>query len=179
MKDNKISQNPMRNIRVEKITLNVGAGKDEEKLKRGVKLLKKITGIEPLKTVTNKRIPNWALRPGLSIGCKITLRGKKAEELLKRLLNAREYKLKIKQFDHQGNFSFGIPEYVDILGVDYDPEIKIMGLEVAVTLERPGFHIKKRKVNPKRLPSRHNITAQEAMNFVKENFGVKEVEDEA
>src|SRR3989338_2683485 len=179
MNENK-SQNVMRNIRVEKITLNVGAGKDEEKLKRGVKLLKKITGIEPLKTVTNKRIPNWALRPGLSIGCKITLRGKKAEELLKRLLNAKEYKLSIKQFDHQGNFSFGIPEYVDILGVDYDPEIKIMGLEVAITLERPGFHIKKRKVNAKKLPKKHSITAAEAMQFVKENFGVKEiVEDES
>src|SRR3989344_6562328 len=166
--------NVMRNIRVEKITLNVGAGKDEEKLKRGVKLLKKITGIEPLKTVTNKRIPNWALRPGLSIGCKITLRGKKAEELLKRLLNAREYKLKKGQFDHHGNFSFGIPEYVDILGVDYDPDIKIMGLEVAVTLERPGFHIKKRKIKPKKLPTRHTITPREAMSFVKEKFGVKE-----
>ena len=92
----------------------------------------------------------------------------------------KEYKLSIKQFDHQGNFSFGIPEYVDILGVDYDPEIKIMGLEVAVTLERPGFHIKKRKVNAKKLPKKHSITAAEAMQFVQENFGVKEiVEDES
>jgi large subunit ribosomal protein L5 len=171
--------NPMKIIRVEKITLNIGAGKDEEKLKRGEKLLKKITGIEPLKTITQKRIPGWALRPGLAIGCMITLRGKKAEELLKRLLHAREHKLRLGQFDQHGNFSFGIPEYVDIEGVEYDPDIKIMGLEVAVTLGRPGFHIKRRKVKAKKLAAKHTITPVEAMQFMKNEFGVKEVEEEA
>src|SRR3989338_8669082 len=104
--------NAMKQIGVEKITLNVGAGKDEEKLKRGVKLLHKISCVEPLKTITSKRIPTWSLRPGLAIGCKITLRGKKAEELLRRLLAAVNNKLRPTQFDAHGNFSFGIHEYV-------------------------------------------------------------------
>ena len=172
-------QNPMKSIRVEKITLNVGAGKDEAKLKRGVKLLKNITGIEPLKTITNKRVPTWSLRPGLAIGCKITIRGEQATALLKRLLEAKDNVLRPTQFDNQGNFSFGIAEYVDIPDVEYDPEIKIMGFEVAVTLERPGFHVKKRKVQQKTLPQRHLITSDEAIAYVTDAFGVSvEVEEE-
>lgn len=171
------TQNPMKRIRVEKVTLNVGAGKDEEKLKRGVKLLKKITGLEPMKTITNKRIPTWALRPGLAIGCKITLRGEQAEKLLKNLLAARDNVLSAKQFDKQGNFSFGIAEYVDIPQVDYDPEIKVMGFEVAVTLGRPGFHISRRKRQKKRIPGRHRIHSNEAIKFVREQFGAK-IEEE-
>ena len=77
--------NPMQEIRIEKITLNIGAGKDQLKLEKGIKLLKNITGIEPVKTTTSKRIPEWGIRPGLPIGCKITLRKKEAEKLLKRL----------------------------------------------------------------------------------------------
>ena len=49
--------NPMKEIRIEKLTLNIGAGKDVELLKKGVKLIKHITGIEPVKTITQKRIP--------------------------------------------------------------------------------------------------------------------------
>lgn len=167
------NNNVMRKVRIEKITLNVGAGKDEDRLKRGVMLLKKITGINPVQTITNKRIPGWALRPGLAIGCKITLRGKKAKDLLKRLLEARGNKLTARHFDSHGNFSFGIHEYVDVPGLDYDPEIKIMGFEVAVTLERPGFHITRRKVAQQRIPRRNHIKAGEAAEFLKMEFGTQ------
>ncbi len=165
-------KNPMRGIRVEKITLNIGAGKDEDILKRGIKLIKKLTGIEPLKTITHKRIPAWGLRPGLSIGCKLTLRGETAAVLLRRLLGARENKLGAHQFDKEGNFSFGIREYIDVPGLDYDPEIKIMGFEVAVTLGRPGFRVKRRRVQQRTIPPHHRITPTEAAAWVGETFKV-------
>ncbi len=165
-------ENPLRKIRVEKITLNIGVGKEEETMKRGLKLLKKITGIEPVKTVTKKRIPSWSLRPGLQIGCKLTLRKRKAEELLRLLLKARENNIPEKKFDKQGNFSFGIPEYIDIPGINYDPELKVLGLEVAVTLERPGYRVKKRKVQPGKIGKAHLITPDEAKDFIKKEFEV-------
>ncbi len=168
-----MAENPMRDIRVEKITLNMGTGKEEEQLKKGIKLLQKITGIEPMKSVTKKRIPNWNIRPGLIVGCTITLRKLPAVELLKRLLKARENMLPAKNFDTQGNFSFGIPEYIDIPGIEYDPELKIMGLAAAVTLERPGFHIKRRAINPRKIGKRHRITREEAMRFMQEKFGIQ------
>lgn len=163
----------MRNIRIEKVTLNIGAGKDINKLEKGVKLLKHITGIEPVKTFTNKRIPAWGLRPGLPIGCKLTLRKNRAIELLPRLLDAKEFMLRKQQFDNGGNIAFGIPEYIDIKGAKYDPDIGIMGLEVCVTLERPGFRIRRRRKMNKKIPKSHQITKEDAINFMMKNFDVK------
>lgn len=165
--------NPMREVRIEKITLNVGAGKEQTQLEKGVMLLKNITGISPVKTFTNKRIPSWGLRPGLPIGCKLTLRKKKAEEILIRLLEAKDNKLGPYQFDKEGNIAFGIHEYIDIPGVKYDPKIGIMGLEVCVTMERPGFRIKRRRIMQRKIPAGHKIKKEEVIEFMKKKFNVK------
>jgi large subunit ribosomal protein L5 len=164
--------NPMRNIRIEKVTLNVGAGKDVNKLEKGIKLLKNITGIEPVKTFTTKRIPAWGLRPGLPIGCKLTLRKNKAIEMLPRLLDAKDRQLRKQQFDNNGNIAFGIPEYIDIGGAKYDPDIGIMGLEVCVTLERPGYRIRRRRKMMRKIPQSHKISKEEAIEFMKSRFNV-------
>ena len=150
-------ENLMKKIKVAKITLNIGAGKNEDLLKKGLKLLQKLSPLTPVKTVTKKRIPGWGLRPGLAIGCKVTVR-KNPEELLKKLLVAKENILKEKCFDNQGNFSFGVPEYIDIEGLEYDPDLKILGLEAAVTLERPGYRIRKRRILPQRIRGQANNT---------------------
>ena len=168
-----MNDNPMKNIRIEKITLNIGAGKDQARLEKGVSLLKHITGIDPIKTVTNKRIPTWGIRPGLPIGCKITLRKKSAKELLKRLLEAKNNRLKESQFDETGNISFGIPEYLDVAGIEYDMSIGIIGFEVAITLTRPGFGIKKRRVKPRQVGVCHRITKQESIAFMQQTFQIK------
>ena len=163
--------NLMRQIYVRKITLNCGAGKNEALLEKGMKLLAKLSPVAPMKTKTTKRIPGWGLRPNLAIGCKATIR-KNARELLLRLLKAKAMTLKAKQFDNQGNFSFGIAEYIDIPGLEYDPELKIMGLEVAVSLERPGYGIKKRKIRPKKIGSKHLITKEDAILFAEKELGI-------
>ena len=165
--------NPSRNIKINKVTLNIGAGKDQAKLEKGIILLKSITNVSPIKTVTSKRIPGWGLRPGLPIGCKVTLRRKNAIEVLKRLIQAKDNNLRESQFDDNGNIAFGIEEYIDIPGVKYDPEIGIMGLEACVTLERNGFRIKRRKISKKKIPKKDTITKQEAIDFMKKEFNIK------
>lgn len=165
-RENRGKENLMRTIKVVKVTLNFGAGKDEELLKKGLKLLQKISPQKPVKTSTHKRIPAWGLRPGLAVGSKVTLR-EGAEEMLKRLLAAKENNLSEGCFDNQGNFSFGIPEYIDIPGLDYDPELKILGLEVAVTLERAGGRLKHRKIKPGRIGKNNQITKEQAVEFVR------------
>ena len=176
--NNDTKMNPMQQVRLEKVTLNIGAGKDQKKLDLGKKLLKRITTIEAMQTVTNKRIPNWGLRPGLPVGAKITLRKMQAQEMLKRLLDAKDKKLKESQFDENGNIAFGIPEYIDIPGVGYDPEIGVTGLEVCVTLEKPGFRVKKRRLMKRKIPTKHKITREEAMEFMKSNYQLKIGEEE-
>ena len=168
----------MKLIRIEKITLNIGAGKNAEKLEKGMQLLKYITDRNPIKTFTKKRIPTWGLRPGLPIGCKVTLRKGIAKEIIIRLLDAKDNILKPEQFDNSGNLSFGIPEYIDIQGVKYKPEFGMMGLGVCVTLERPGFRIKQRKLKKKGISKKHIITKEEAMEFMKKEFNVRIGEEE-
>jgi large subunit ribosomal protein L5 len=170
--------NQMRNIRIEKVTLNFGAGTDQKKLEKGVKLLTLITGKAPVKTKTIARIPTWGLRPGLAIGCKITLRKNEAIEVLKRLLSAKSNTLMDNNFDDNGNVSFGIPEYIDVPGVKYDPNIGIIGLEASVTLTRPGFRIKSRKVMKRKIPHNHRIPKEDAITYFKEKFNLQLGEEE-
>src|SRR3989344_7049992 len=160
-------QSKMREIKIEKITLNMGVGSPGDKLNKAKRLLENISSSKPVETKTMKRIPTWGLRPKLAIGCKVTLRGKKAEELLGRLLKTVDNKLKESNFDDFGNFSFGIKEYIDIPGVEYNPEFGIIGLEAAVTLERTGFRIKRRLKSGK-IPSRHKIMKEDAIEFMKD-----------
>ncbi|MBU0536345.1 MAG: 50S ribosomal protein L5 [Nanoarchaeota archaeon] len=177
-KDIKKEKAKMREVRIEKLTLNIGAGKDQTLLNKGVKLIKNLTGIDPVKTFTVKRIPTWGLRPGLPIGCKVTIRGKEALNMIPRLLDAKTNELRLSHFDENGSISFGIPEYIDIKDAKYDPEIGIMGLQACITLQRPGFRIKRRKIKRRKIPMRHRITKEEAMEFMKSEFKIKIGEEE-
>ena len=168
----------MKNIRVEKLTLNFGAGKDQSRLEKGIKLLKIISGKDPIKTISKHRIPTWGLRLGLPVGCKITLRGKDAVELLKRLLQSKDSLINPKSFDNGGNFSFGVPDYLDVPDTKYDADVGIMGFEAAVTLARPGFRIKKRKYLQGKIASSHKISKEDAMKFITETYSVKVEEEE-
>ncbi len=165
------TENPMRTIKIEKITLNMGTSKNADKLERAMKLLERITGAKPVKTITEKRIPTWGLRPGIPVGAKVTVR-KDADNLLKKLLQAVENKLKSRQIN-AGTFAFGIKEYIDIPGLKYDPALKVLGLEVTVTLERPGYRIKKRRIKNKKIGRSHLITKEDTINFLKEKFNVQ------
>ncbi len=166
--------NSMKEIKIEKLTLNIGAGRDEKVLKKAVKLLKNITGLDPVQTVTNKRLAAWGLRPGLPIGAKITLRDPEVTEALaKRLFVAKENRFKDSWFDNHGNISFGIHEYVDIPEVKYDTEIGLLGLQASITLTRAGFRVKKRKLRKASVGKKHLISKEEAMEFISKKFGVE------
>jgi len=164
--------NQMKLIRLEKVTLNIGAGKDQNRLDKARMLIKNITGIEPVKTITKKRIPTWGLRPGLPIGCKLTLRHQNAIALLRRLLTAKDKTLLDSQFDNLGNISFGIHEYIDIPDAKYDPKVGIMGLQVCVTLERRGFRIKKRALRKGKISKKHIISKNEAIEYMTKEYDI-------
>ncbi len=165
--------NPMKQIRIEKLTLNIGAGTDQDKLKKGMKLLKNITGVDPVKTISEKRIPSWGVRPGLPVGCKVTLRGEKVKDLIKRILKAKDNTLRESCFDDYGNLSFGLHEYIDIPDLNYDPQIGIMGFQVSITLSRPGYRVKNRKKLTRKVGKNHLITKEEGIKYFKENFELK------
>jgi len=161
----------MRTVKLEKITLNCGTGTEPTKLERAFKLLNIITGKKPVRIRTIKRIPAFGLRPGLQIGCKITIR-KNAQELLKRLLQAVGNKIKSKQIC-PGYFAFGIKECIEIPGMTYNRDVGIMGLEVCVTLTRAGKRVEIRRIKTGNIPKRHKITKHETIEFLKKNFNTE------
>lgn len=162
----------MREILIEKVTMNVGVGEPGDRLEKIGKLLEQIASAKPVKTITKKRIPEWNIRPGLEIGTKVTLRGQKAEDLLKRLLIASENKLKFSNFDKRGNLSFGVSEYVHIPGAKYDYTVGIVGISVAVTLSRRGYSIARKRAS-KKIGKNHIITPEEAKQYISEKYKVK------
>ena len=132
----------MRKLKLSKVVLNCGA--TGEKLERAMRLLKLLTGAEPKRTKSRVRIPAFDIRPGLEIGCKVTLRGQKAFDMVKKLLEAVNNQLNKKKIGG-GFVNFGIHEYIEIPGAIFQRDIGILGLDVSIVLERPGFSVERKK----------------------------------
>ena len=163
-------ENPMREIKIERIVLSC-SGVNEE-LEKSFKLLKNLTGKKPSKRKTSKRIPNFDIRPNMEIGCMVTLRGQESLKLLGRLLSAIENKLRIKQIA-DNHFSFGIEEYIEIPGEKYDREIGMTGLKVTIVFSRKGKRTGRKKIKSGRIPAKQNVTKEEIIKFMEDNFKTK------
>jgi large subunit ribosomal protein L5 len=138
------SDNLMREIEIEKMVLNCG-GLDD-KLEKSVKLLEMITNKKILKTTAKKRIPMFGLSPGKKAGCKVTLRNKEEINLLlKRFFSATSNNI-LKRKIQENQFSFGIPEYIEVPGLEYKREIGIIGFEITVVFKRKGKRVKLKKI---------------------------------
>jgi large subunit ribosomal protein L5 len=159
-------ENPMREIKIEKVVLSVGANGEE--LEKGVKLLKLLTGRKPSKRMSHKRIPSLGVRPKLEIGAMVTLR-KNPEEVLRRMLAAVDNTLRKRQIS-ENNFSFGIHEYIEIPGLEYQRDIGIMGLDITVVFKRAGRRISRKKIKKAKIPKRQNISRKEIIKFMEEKF---------
>jgi large subunit ribosomal protein L5 len=112
----------------------------------------------------------------MPIGCKVTLRGKYANEFLKEALSTRENKIADYSFDDQGNLSFGVPDHTLFKDQKYDPKIGIFGMDINITMKKPGYRIKKRRIEPRHIPHRHRVTKDETIKFFQEQFNVEVIE---
>ncbi len=158
--------NPMRKIKIEKVVLGVGGTGDN--LEKGFKLLKLLTNKKPTKTKSRKRIPTLGVRPGLEIGAVVTLR-KELVPFLKKMLATIDNVLRKKQVS-ENNFSFGIKEYIEIPGMEYQRDIGIRGFDVTVVFKRTGRRIKLKKIKQGKIPKRQTITPEEIIKFMEDNF---------
>lgn len=162
-----VLENPMREVRIEKILLSCGGiDKDLEKAK---KLLELISGKKAQVIASQKRIPDFGVSPGLEVGVRITLRGEEAENLLRNLLAAIDNIVNKKQIA-ENHFSFGIKEYIEIPGIKYQREIGIRGLNITVVFVRPGLRVKRRKIKSGKIPKRQVVTKDEIIKFMEEGF---------
>jgi large subunit ribosomal protein L5 len=171
----KETKNPMK-PHVAKVTVNIGVGEAGEKLKKAESVLEGVTKQKPIQTLSKTTNKDWGLRKFMPIGCKVTLRKKAAETFLISALKIRENKISEYTFDNQGNFSFGVPDHTLFEGQKYDPNIGIFGMDICVTVENPGYRIKHRRIDRRKIPQRHELSREETKKFIKEKFNVEVVE---
>ena len=164
-------QNVMREIRLEKVVLNMGLGKSGDAVEIAKKALGQISGKKVNDRPAKKAIRDWGVRKGEPIGAAVTVRGNDGIELLKRLLEAKGNRVNGRSFDKLGNLSFGILEHIDIPGIKYDPKIGILGLNVTIRLVRPGFSIATRSKHKASVGKHHRITSDEAKAYLTKEFG--------
>jgi len=167
-----VQENPMRKIRVGKVVVNIGLGKSGEAIERGKKVLQQVTGQTPTQTRAKNSVRDFGIHKGEPIGVVVTVRGDATSALIEKLLAAREKKLNGSCFDMRGSVSFGIREHIEIPGIRYDPAIGILGMNVSILLERPGFSVSRRGRRASRVGKGHLVSREEAMQYFKEKFGV-------
>ncbi len=166
-----VQENPMRRIRVGKVVVNIGLGKSGEAIERGKKILEQVTGQSPTQTRAKRSVRDFGIHKGEPIGVVVTVRGAETAKLIEKLLTAREKKLQASCFDSRGSVSFGIKEHIEIPGIRYDPAVGILGMNVSVLLERPGFAVSRRGRRASRVGKAHLVSKEEAMQYFKDNFG--------
>src|SRR5207244_5053391 len=93
------STNPLRIVRIEKVTLNIATGKSGEPLEKAKKVLNQLTNKTPTTKQAKKAIKDFGVRKGEPIAAVVTLRGKDAGEFLKRALEAVSNKVNESSFD--------------------------------------------------------------------------------
>jgi large subunit ribosomal protein L5 len=172
MSQEAVQENPMKKIKVGKVVVNIGLGKSGEAIERGKKVLEQVTGQTPTQTRAKRSVRDFGIHKGEPIGVVVTVRGVGTAALIQKLLTAREKKISASCFDSRGSVSFGIKEHIEIPGIRYDPAIGILGMNVSILLERPGYGVARRSRRASRVGKAHLVSKEEAMQYFKENFGV-------
>jgi large subunit ribosomal protein L5 len=163
-----MAENKMHELEIEKMVLNCGG--IEDKLERSIKLLETITKRKIQVVKSTKRIPDFGISPGKKSGCKVTIRDRnEIITLLKRFFAALDNTVKSKQIVNN-HFSFGIREYIEIPGLEYNRDIGILGFEADLSFSRKGKRVKLRKIKQGKYPKRQDVTKEEILNFLKKNF---------
>ncbi len=135
-------KNDMQIPRLEKIVLNIGAGreavKDSKKAKSAQEDLSTIAGQHAVITRAKKSIAGFRVREDMPLGAKVTLRGARMYEFLDRLITVampriRDFRgVSGKSFDGRGNYAFGIKEHIVFPEIDFDKVDEVWGLDVVI-----------------------------------------------
>ena len=132
---------PMAVPKVTKVVINMGVGdaiQDAKLLDQAVDELATIAGQRPAITRAKKSIANFKLRAGMSIGCRVTLRGPRMWEFLDRLMNlalprVRDFRgVSPKAFDGRGNYTLGIRDQLIFPEINYAKVQKVKGMNVCI-----------------------------------------------
>lgn len=132
---------PMECPKIVKVVVNMGIGDaiaNPKALDEAVAELSQISGQKPVITKAKKSIANFKLREGMSIGCKVTLRGERMYEFLDKLFNialprVRDFRgVSATAFDGRGNYTLGVKEQLIFPEINYDKVNKVRGMDIVI-----------------------------------------------
>lgn len=133
--------NVMQIPTVTKVVVNMGVGeaaRDSKLIEGAIRDLTEITGQKPQVTKARKSIAQFKLREGQPIGAHVTLRGDRMWEFLDRLLSIalpriRDFRgISPKQFDGNGNYTFGLNEQSMFHEIDQDKIDRVRGMDITI-----------------------------------------------
>ena len=161
--------NVMRNIEIDKLVINCCVGEPGDKLTKAAKVLKDLSGQEPVLNQAKITIRSFSIRRGDKIATHVSIRGDKAKDILERGLKVKDFQLNKNAFSNTGTFGFGIHEHID-LGLRYDPYTGIFGMDFFVVLKRPGARVSRRKHGQSRIGNNQKISQEEAQEWFKRTY---------
>ena len=127
--------------KIEKVVINMGVGDaiaNPKALDEAVAELTQLAGQKPVITKAKKSIANFKLREGMSIGCKVTLRGEHMYEFLDKLFNislprVRDFRgVSTTAFDGRGNYTLGVKEQIIFPEINFDKVNKVRGMDIVI-----------------------------------------------
>merc|ERR1712022_66513 len=155
--------------KIEKLILNLCTGESGDTLTKAAKVLEDLTSQKPVESKARYTIRSFSIKRNEKIAVHVTVRGKQAETLLQNGLKVKEHELKKGNFSEDGNFGFGIDEHID-LGIKYDTNTGIFGMDFYVILGRAGKRVARRKHAKGKFGKHQRITAEDAKQWFTEKM---------